>query len=478
MPQVRRGSSRVNSDRTSLDAASPRDTSSQPNLTSTTSDAPSIPASLQKTHSPAPSADQPQSNGSTLVDPSSPSFAAAAGPTAAKVTPASNDPSRPSVTFQTRSADHLATRITASNEDDHGSHPPRRHTLDPTHPSDAQDFNSRRSLSYSQRPTAEVYYDSRAATRDEYQRRARTLQEYYDEHPELLPQLPFTWHHGWRRWRLWLFAFAVFVDASAVPIALYYGLHYAGHVPGWIIFAVVTTIWGGPTYLELAIRTLRLIKRERFYRPLGTNSRWCFDMTTFASVLTTFVVTALFIVGSAPHIVWLRVLCMPAPAILYCLGGWLFILNLYNYFEWPAPCRISSTAKGEPVLPPIYYFMEDIVAVNAGAGRPYREALAARYKASPRFRRMLYVQSWFWAVPALVLAVPLTVISVIPQVPATGAYGVAWAVPFLWASIWGIITVRWCKHDMVRERLEWEAGDGIVTKGGLNRSEENSVIAA
>jgi hypothetical protein len=130
---------------------------------------------------------------------------------------------------------------------------------------------------------------------------------------------------------------------------LYYGLHYAGHVQGWIIFAVVTTIWGGPTYLELAIRTLRLIKKERFYRPLGTDSRWCFDMTTWASVLTIFVVTALFIIGSAPHEVWLRVLCMPAPALLYCLGGWLLVLNLFNYYGWPAPCRISSTAKGEKV---------------------------------------------------------------------------------------------------------------------------------
>ncbi|WP_204266630.1 hypothetical protein, partial [Escherichia coli] len=44
----------------------------------------------------------------------------------------------------------------------------------------------------------------------------------------LLPQLPFTWHHGWKRWRLFIFAFLVFVDASAVPIALYYGLKYAG----------------------------------------------------------------------------------------------------------------------------------------------------------------------------------------------------------------------------------------------------------
>ncbi|KAM0562928.1 hypothetical protein ACHAPJ_001769 [Fusarium lateritium] len=316
----------------------------------------------------------------------------------------------------------------------------------------------RRSLSYAQRPQAEAYYDSRAATQKEYRRRATTLLEYYDDNPQLLPQLPFTWHHGWKRWRLFIFAFLVFVDASAVPIALYYGLKYAGDVEGYIIFAVVTTIWGGPTYLEFGIRTLRLIKVDRFYRPLGTNYRWCFDMLTYSSSLTIFVVTALFIIGSAPHKVWLRVLCMPAPAILYCYGGTLFLITLYHQMGWPAPFRISSTTKGEKVLPGVYYFIEDVAAVNALGGRPFREALAARYKASPRFRQMVYKQSWFWSVPALVLAVPLTVISVIPQVPATGAYGVAWAVPFLWAAIWGVITIHWCKKDMKREREEWELG--------------------
>lgn len=102
--------------------------------------------------------------------------------------------------------------------------------------------------------------------------------------------------------------------------------------------------------------------------------------------------------------------------------------------------------------------MEDVVAVNAGAGRPFREALAARYKASPRFRRMLYIQSVFWSIPALVIAIPLTVIAVIHDVPATAAYGVCWAVPFLWMVLWGGITVFWCKHDMVRERIEWQSG--------------------
>ncbi|KAH7161564.1 hypothetical protein EDB81DRAFT_348829 [Dactylonectria macrodidyma] len=339
--------------------------------------------------------------------------------------------------------------------------PPRRNTIGP----ETSD-QPRRSLSYAQRPVAEAYYDSRAGTHTEWERRGKTLQEYYDSNPQLLPQLPFTWHHGRKRWRLFIFAFLVFVDASAVPIALYYGMHYAGDVEGWIIFAIVTTIWGGPTYLEFGIRTLRLIKKERFYRPLGSTSRWCFDMLNWASVLTITVVTALFIVGSAPHIVWLRVLCMPAPAILYCLGGVLAVITLYHRMEWPAPFRFSSTDKGEKVLPGVYYFIEDVVAVNAGAGRPYREALAARYNASPRFRRMLYEQSLFWSIPSLILAVPLTVIAVIPPVPATAAYGICWAVPFLWAILWGIITIKWCKRDMVRERLEWEAGEKTPSTSG------------
>lgn len=287
-----------------------------------------------------------------------------------------------------------------------------------------QDTSPRKSLAYEQREPAPVYHDSRAATHQEFRRRPQTLQEYYDDNPHLLPQLPFTWHHGWKRWRLMLLIFFMFVDACAVPIALYYGMHYAGNVEGWIIFAVVTTIWGGPTYLEFGIRTLRLIKKERFYRPLGTDSRWSFDMVTWASTATITAVTALFVVGSAPHIVWLRVLCMPGPAILYCLGGILGLITLYDVMGWKAPCRISSTAKGETVMPGAYYFMEDVVAVNAGAGRPYREALAARCKASPRFRRMLHIQSLFWSIPAIILAIPLTVIAVIHDVPATAAYGI------------------------------------------------------
>lgn len=274
------------------------------------------------------------------------------------------------------------------------------------------------------RPEQDVYFDSRAATKREWRRRATTLEDYYHDNPELLPQLPFTWHRGKKRWRLIGLILVMWIDACVVPIALYYGLYYGGKVQNWITFAVVTTIWGGPTYVEFGVRSWKLIKKERFYRPLGTNSRWCFDYLNLVSATSIFVVTALFIVGSAPHIVWLRVLCMPMPALLYCLAFFVGFPTIYSIKGWPAPFRFSSTAKGASVRPGVYYIMEDCVAVNANAGRPYREALSARYEASPRFRRMLYNQSMFWSIPAIIVAIPLTVIAVIHPVPATVAYAI------------------------------------------------------
>ena len=68
--------------------------------------------------------------------------------------------------------------------------------------------------------------------------------------------------------------------------------------------------------------------------------------------------------------------------------------------------------------------MEDVVAVNASAGRPYREAVHARYMASPRFRRMLLNQSWFWSIPSIVIGIVLIVLVCIHEVDKNVAYGI------------------------------------------------------
>jgi uncharacterized integral membrane protein len=271
-----------------------------------------------------------------------------------------------------------------------------------------------------------VYYDSRAASQREYNRRASTLQSYYLEHPELLPQIPFTFRHGFKRWRLGGYIALMVFDACIVPILLYYALTFGGNVEGYITFAVITAIWGGPTYLEFAVRSFRLviIKQARFFKPLGTDKRWAFDITNWILVLVIAVVTALLIVGAAPHEVFLRVLSMPGPAILYCLAGPVFLLSLYNHFGWRAPFRISSTPKGELVWPGIYYIVEDVVAVNARGGRPFREGMVARYRASPIFRKMLRDLSWFWSIGGLIMAAACTVVVVINPVPEPVAYGI------------------------------------------------------
>lgn len=190
------------------------------------------------------------------------------------------------------------------------------------------------------------------------------------------------------------------------------------------VFAVVATIWGGPTYVEFAVRCWRLIKKEDFFRPLGTSTRWAFDITHWIFVLTIAVVTALLIVGSAPHIVWLRILSLPGPGLLFALGGSVFIITMWSLSGRRAPFRISSTPKGGEVYPGVYYLIEDVIAVNASAGRPYREALAARYKASPRFRRMIKQQSLFWSIPSLIIAVACTIVIVIHPVPKKVGYGI------------------------------------------------------
>jgi len=288
-----------------------------------------------------------------------------------------------------------------------------------------QYMNRRRSsLNPKLRPEADAYYDSRAATRKEFRRRATTLQDYYRDNPTLLPQLPFTFRHGFKRWKLALLIMFMVFDASIVPILLNYAMTYGGHIQGYITFAVVTAIWGGPAYFEFAIRSWRLILKERFFRPLGVTSRWGFDITNWIFVAMITVTTTLLIVGAAPHIVWLRVLSMPGPALLLVLGICLGLLTIFNLAGWKAPFRISSTPKGEKVNSGVYYIVEDIVAVNAGGGLPFREGLAARYEASPIFRKMMRDQSLFWSVGAFSMGTALTVIICVHNIKDEVVYGV------------------------------------------------------
>ncbi len=99
-------------------------------------------------------------------------------------------------------------------DDEPASPPLARHHHRP--PPARASTEPRRSLSYALRPQARPT-TTPGRPRARVEARAKTLDEYYDDNPHLLPQLPFTWHHGRRRRRLFLFAFFVFVDARPCP---------------------------------------------------------------------------------------------------------------------------------------------------------------------------------------------------------------------------------------------------------------------
>lgn len=140
-------------------------------------------------------------------------------------------------------------------------------------------------------------------------------------------------------------------------------------------------------------------------------------------------------------------------------------------------CAVQSEfdAEGGHVRPGVYTFVEDVVAVNGGAGRPYREALDARYNASKSFRILMIELSWFWSIGALVVGSVLTVLVCVHAVHKDVAYGIGesehdtlclcetivtdsslgWAVPFIWAGIWTLITIPWVQRALDKEEAEW-----------------------
>lgn len=161
---------------------------------------------------------------------------------------------------------------------------------------------------------------------------------------------------------------------------------------------------------------------------------------------------------------------MPAPSLLFIVGVLLIISWGMRALGMRTPFRVSSLPAGTPTRPLIYTLMEDIVAVDGSGGQEWRVALNARYEASPIFRHMLDRLNVFWGFASVALAIALT--SAIFTVPVTVAYGLGllhsrdccnifinqtnagWAVPFIWAGIWALLTFRYVRYRLAEEKSD------------------------
>jgi hypothetical protein len=232
------------------------------------------------------------------------------------------------------------------------------------------------------------------------------------------------------------------VESSLLPIAFFYGLWYGTnlrhgictlpsdsspfprpHAPPDIgttadsynptltsicqpclVFAIITACFGLVTGIEFGLRCLKLILKRDTYRPLGV-PRWHFDLTHWTLSLSYTAMTAILISASIPEPPLTRPLAMPPSMFFIQVGAQMVFSGVMCYFEKPAPFRISSVHKGRPFPPMVLTVLEDIVGVDGGGGRVYRQAVLERYAKSERFRDMIIRLNWFWGVPGLLVGI-------------------------------------------------------------------------
>ncbi|MCJ1298944.1 hypothetical protein MMC08_001735 [Hypocenomyce scalaris] len=268
----------------------------------------------------------------------------------------------------------------------------------------------------------------------------------------ILPQLPYSLRH--HRKNIAIIWTLLALDVAVMPLTLFYPLWFASSLNPAYIFAVTTSLFGIISGIEWAYRSW-LLWRDPYVRPLGSTSRWWFDF--FHLSYTTGYTIALIelIIGAAPFRPIVRLCAMPAPTFILFFGIVLLTFYTYCHLGFKTPFRISSLPRGVPMRPLIYTILEDVIAVDTKRGREYREALNARYEASPMFRRMLHRLNLFWGLPAALLGAGVVVVVWIRDVPETIAYGIGWGAPPLWVGLWVVLTVLWVQIDLRREKAEW-----------------------
>ncbi|KAI1503806.1 hypothetical protein F5X99DRAFT_374474 [Biscogniauxia marginata] len=273
------------------------------------------------------------------------------------------------------------------------------------------------------------------------------------EPPDVLPGLPrLDYRLLEHKTKLFLVSGLLIFEGSILPLILYYPLWFYTDLRHGIIFAIITSFFGIISGLEFAHRSWRLIHKTDTYRPLG-GKRWHFDFTHLTLSVGYTIMTGILIGASVPHEPLVRPLAMPVPLFFIQIGSQCIVTAWMNARGMLTTCRVSSVPKGAPIPPLVLTLVEDIVAVDGGAGRVYRERVLERYKMSRRFRSMIKGLNWFWGIGSVLVGVGSMV--VVWTVPEEIAYGVGWGAPLIFATLWTIITVIWTRRSLRTEKKLW-----------------------
>ncbi|OCL08276.1 hypothetical protein AOQ84DRAFT_44193 [Glonium stellatum] len=280
---------------------------------------------------------------------------------------------------------------------------------------------------------------------------ANTMVRYEDADFRQPPDLNYTLRT--RKKSIAIFWTLIILDCVAMPIALYFGLWYGTSLSPNAVFSISTGALGSVSIIEYFLRFYRLWKKGSTCRVIGAH-RFYLDWFHWNLSVAWIAVMVELIVGTIPKNPPIRLLAMPVSTMAFAFGLELLIMDVARLAGMKAPIRISSLPVGAPLRPGIYAIIEDVVAVDGSGGTEFRQRLNLRYQASQLFRQMLHRLTLFWAFGALIIASVTT--AIIFTVNRNVAYVLGWTLPFAWAGIWAIITIKWVQMSLRDEYAKWD----------------------
>lgn len=243
----------------------------------------------------------------------------------------------------------------------------------------------------------------------------------------------------------------IIITSGILPIALYFALRYGAKLQLSIVLALTSALFGVLSLFSLSKRTWDLTKKNSKCRPLGAG-RWAMDYFNFNFLVAFVAITAVNVVGNITLSV--RLVALGLPILIAEVCAQLLVFAVLARLQVRIPFRVSSVAAGTTGPSGVYSLVEDIIAVDGGQGRSYRQQLMDRYKASKTVRSLYHEMDLLWGISGTVIGIgTIALIFVLPDEDL--AYALGWAIPWFFAAVVTVLTIVICKL-----RLRHELADG------------------
>ncbi|KAF7186930.1 hypothetical protein HII31_11724, partial [Pseudocercospora fuligena] len=181
----------------------------------------------------------------------------------------------------------------------------------------------------------------------------------------------------------------IIFSGGLLPIIFYFSLHYTTNLETRYILTIPLVLTAITTLFSLGSRIYALAKPGSKCRPLGTGSdawNWkTLDFFTYNYLFGFIVVTILISVGIG--IEDLRIVSLPLSVLILYICAEMIIAEIGIWCGCKAPFRISSIPRGAGLRPAVHVIVEDVVAVEGGMGRGWREIWASRYEVDEELKK-------------------------------------------------------------------------------------------